>query len=205
MPKVRWGISASDIDDFDREQQYQPYTGPVPPHGVYAWRVKVLKYAAGDGAKLPQLRVGLELAPRKGFSEAKFNRYFVMAFLPISERTNFRYVPFLDALGVTGKDFENRTIADEDGNITRIGKWSNDGSTIVLAQTAPGTDQNGNPKAQPDVNWFGAYDEDEIDEEDSDDFEDDEDANEEDTEDEEEEVEEAPRRKAKGKSKKSRR
>lgn len=152
MPIARWGVSSSDVDDFDRESQFKPYAGPIPPSNqVYHWVVKVLKYAARTRTKNPQLRVGLELIPREGadwVDEQKYEGYFLMAFLPVTPKTTFRYVPFLDAIGVTGSEFENRTKVDEDGNITRIGSWRMDGTQIVAAQLRDGEDENGDPRKE---------------------------------------------------------
>jgi hypothetical protein len=159
MPKVSWGVGAADIDNFDRESQYAPYDGPIPANGVYQFRVKVLKHAAGAKDKFPQLRVGLELVPRKNRREEKaLKGYFLMAFLPISERTQFRYVPFLDAIGVSGREFERGTITDEDGNVKKIGRWRNTGEVIIKAEIKDSSDQNGN--SRKDVGWMGAADDD---------------------------------------------
>jgi len=143
MPVVKWGVDAGDVDDFDRDSQFKPYAGPVPPDGVYAWRIKVLKHQAGTSGKNPQLRVGLELVPREDFNEEKYRGYFLMDFIPIMGSTGFRYVPLLDALGVSGAEFAGRTKTDEDGNITSIGKWRNKGESMVIAQLSTGQDQNG--------------------------------------------------------------
>lgn len=162
MPKVRWGVKASDVDDFDRDSQYKPYDGPIPVNGVYMFQLKVLKYAAATSSNLPQLRFGLELVPRPGRKEErKYAGYFIMSFPPVSPRTQFRYVPLLDALGVTGEEFENRTITDNDGNITKIGKWRNTGEELILAEIKDGVDQNNNPRKE--IGWVGYVPEDEED------------------------------------------
>lgn len=168
MPKVRWGISAADVDQFDRERQYTPYAGPIPPNGVYRWKIKVLKHIAGTKEKFPQLRIGLELVPRPGRDEKKYKGYFIMAFPPVSENTDFRYVPFLDAIGVSGREFAAQTMTDEDGNIRKIGRWRNTGDVHIAAEQKDGTDQNGNPRKE--VGWMGpdpgnAKDEDDDDDE----------------------------------------
>lgn len=175
MPRVRWGISSRVVDDFDRDQQYKPYMGPVPPNAVYQWKVKQLKSVAGTRDKNPQLRVGLELIPRKGRDEGKYSGYFVMAFLPVTDKTNFRYTPFLDALGVSGTDFTERTIADEEGNVKKIGRWRNDGSTLILGQLTERPDDKG--VLRKDITWMGALDEtpEGDDDEDSEDYDDDDD------------------------------
>ena len=153
MPRANWGIGASDVDNFDRESQFTPYTGPEPRLGVYQFQVKVLKYAPTDGEKWPQLRIGLELVPRNK-EEAKFKGYFVMLFRAITPKTGGFYVPFLDALGVSGAEFEQRTIVDEEGNIKKIGAWCNDGKQLVMAQLKDSTDNEGNKRR--DISWFGA-------------------------------------------------
>lgn len=160
MPKADWGIDSGVIDDFDRDSQFTPYAGPTPPDGVYRFTIKTVKFAAGTKRKLAQLRPGLELNPR-GAEEKKYKGYFIMGFLPVGEQTAFRYVPFLDAIGVTGTDFAKRTVIDEDQNIVKIGKWRNNGETDILAQIRTGTDQDGNPRKE--IAWMGAYDPDEED------------------------------------------
>lgn len=169
MPKVRWGISAKTIDEtFDRDKQFKPYDGPVPVNAVYQFQVKVLKSVAGTRAKLPQLRIGLELVPRSGRKdERKYAGYFIMEFAPISDKTAFRYVPFLDAIGVSVDDFADRTNTDTDGNVKSIGKWRNDGKTMVAVQIKDGQDEKGNPRKE--VGWIGAPSDVDDDEEESDD------------------------------------
>jgi hypothetical protein len=176
MPRANWGIDASDVDDFDRESQYVPYAGPTPPDAVYLWRIKVLKAVAGTKGKFPQLRIGLELEPRDDdeYDEAQYDGYFRMAFVPISDKTTFRYVPFLDAIGVTGREFAKGTMKDEEGNIKKIGKWINTGEQLILAELKTGEDQNGDPRKE--INTFLSaeeyeddseeFDDDEYDEED---------------------------------------
>lgn len=170
MPKANWGIDASDVDDFDRDSIYKPYTGPIPPDAVYLFQLKKLQFIAGSKSKLPQLRVGLELVPRddEDYDDDKYAGYFIMDFLHISEKTKFRYVPFLDAIGVSGRDFTRRTIHKEDGTVTRIGQWSMSDEEYIYAQLVTGEDQNGGPKKE--IRVYMPYE----DEADDDDYDDDE-------------------------------
>lgn len=174
MPKANWGISAGDVDDFDRSSQFTPYEGPIPPSGVYRFHMKFIRFIAASGTKFPQLRLGLELVPRNR-EEKKFAGYFQMAFLTVSERTQGFYVPFLDAIGVSGREFENGTICDEEGNIKKIGRWRFTDDQHVKAQIKDGTDQHGNPRKE--FGWFGADTgetmDDQEDDEDSEEFDDD--------------------------------
>lgn len=153
MPKMNWGIKAADVDDYDRSSQYAPYDGPIPVNGVYKWKLKRLVSVASAGTKLPQLRVGLELAPRSR-EEKQYAGYYITAFLPVSERTAFRYVPFLDAIGVTGREFENGTVTDEEGHIKKIGRWRFTDSVYIKAQLKDDSDGQGNPRK--DIGWMGA-------------------------------------------------
>lgn len=165
MPRANWGIDASDVDEFDRDSQYKPYTGPTPPLGVYMWLIKKLQFVAGTREKNPQLRVGLELVPRADApDESKYADYFRMAFLVVSEKTRFQYVPFLDAIGVSGREFTKDTIMDAEGNVKKIGKWRNTGEEYVMAELKNGEDQNGNSRLE--IGYIGPvedYDEEESD------------------------------------------
>lgn len=137
MGKVTWGIDSDAIDDAERSQ-YKPYDGPVPPNGLYAWRVKNLK-AGTTSNDNPQLIIGLELVPRRSRpEEKKYKGYYTTEFMVVTEGTASWVAAFCDAIGVTGEDLVNRTKDDgeEDarGNtrIISIGKWRNDGKTLVL-------------------------------------------------------------------------
>lgn len=167
MPKVSWegDVSTDDIDGFDRDAQYTPYSGPIPMNGIYAFKLKVLKYQEPKpGKKWSQLQIGLELVPRANRPEDKvYKGYFIQDWPPIAKHTAFRYVPFLDALEVSATDFINRTIIDEDGNIVKMGKWRNTGDIVILAGIADDTDEKGNPRKK--VNFYGVLD-DEVDEDD---------------------------------------
>lgn len=170
MPRVNWGIKPEVIDDFDRESQFSPYTGPIPPNGVYAFRIKIAKHVAGTREKNPQIRLGLELYPRSR-DEKRYANYFIMKFIAVSqnEKAAFNYVPFCDAIGVSGEDFTRRTNTDDDGNIRRIGPWRNAGDTLILGQLQDGVDQNNNTRKE--IGWVGPFTEDadsEFDDSDSD-------------------------------------
>ena len=185
MPRANWGIETEDIDSFDRSTQFTPYRGPQPPRGVYSFLVKKAVFIAATRDKLPSLRLGLELIPRDGTDDRKYNGFYFTAFLPVSNKTQFRYVPLLDALGVSASDFKNKTITDAEGNISRIGKWRNDGETIVDVQIQLEEDNKGNPQwnakgfypPADDATYDGADDDDDeyaTDDDDYDDYEDEE-------------------------------
>lgn len=157
MPKVNWGVGADVIDDFDRDSSFKPYAGKTPPNAVYRWRIKTLKFAARTKTKHPSLRAGLELVPR-GSDEKPFKGYFIMKFMAIAETNGFQWVPFLDALGVSSREFLRGTICDDDENVRKIGNWRMDGKTEILGQLADGTDDKGNSRKE--IKWVGSVDED---------------------------------------------
>ncbi len=153
MPKVNWGISKGTISNFDRESQYKPYDGPLPPAGMYRWLVKRLKYVAATGTKNPQIRAGLELVPRNT-EEKRYKGYYITAFLTIAEQYPGFYVPFLDAIGVSENEFLSGTITDEEGNIKKIGRWRFTDDVHLKAQLRDETDQAGNPRKG--IGYIGA-------------------------------------------------
>lgn len=153
MPLARWRVSASDIDGFDRSKQFDRYTGPIPPVGeVFLWKVKYLKYLAGTRTKREQLWIGLELVPRANRDEAEYAGYYCLAFRTITENNQGFWVPFLDAIGVSGRDFVTRTVTDQEGIVQKIGRWKNDGTTLILAEMKNGEDAKGEPRR--DFSWF---------------------------------------------------
>lgn len=183
MGRVNWGISKGTVDAFDREKQYKPYDGPIPINGVYHWRVKKAQFISATRDKLPQLRIGLEIHPRASRKEKQYTGYYIMVFAPVADNTAFRYVPFLDAIGVTERDFRERTIADEEGNIKKIGTWRNDGETIIAGEIRDETDDKGQPRKA--IGWMGeAVEEEEPEEEfdDDDEYDDEDDYDEDDDE-----------------------
>lgn len=174
MPRVNWGVSAKDVDNYDRESQFKPYDGPLPTNGVYQWQIKQFKYIAGTREKNPQMRVGLELVPRRGRKdERRYAGYFVTDFVPVTEKTQFRYVPYCDAIGVTGREFERQTITDEEGNIKKIGSWRNTGDVLILGQLKDNTGEQAD-KYPKQMGWVGPLpdeeDDSEEDESDEDEF-----------------------------------
>lgn len=173
MPKAVWDLPRGTIDDFDRSKQFKPYTGQLPPiMVVYQWRVAKLTYAAGAGGKLPQLRIGLQLVARSE-AERQYEGYYITVFRSIGDTNAFTWVPFLDVLGVSESEFRERTMVDNEGKITRIGKWKNDGGQELLAQLTEREDLQGNMRR--DVGYIGPVDAESVDDDEDIDDEDDDD------------------------------
>lgn len=149
MGKVKWGggISQNALDEVDTSKQFSPYDGPVPPAGVYRFIVKVLKETTSSNNN-PQLQIGLELVPRSDIPEQRrYKGYFMMDFIPVMDSVAWRLRPFLDAIGVTSREFVNGTVNDEDKNITKIGKKVVKG-TVIAVSIRNGQDQRGNARME---------------------------------------------------------
>lgn len=156
MGKVTWGVSGSDLDDADRSQ-FTPYDGPIPPNKLFCFKIKMLKKGKTSNGN-PQLIIGLELTPRQSRpEERKYKGYYITDYIVVLESTTFRVAPFLDAIGVSGSDFAERTVVGEKDDrgsypITKIGKWVNNGQ-YVLATLKDGSDREGNSRKEIDKYW----------------------------------------------------
>lgn len=131
MPKIKWGseISSSDIDNAESNQT--SYDGPVPPKGVYGFKIKSMSIGKTSNDN-PNVSIALELDPRNRAEHKKFEGFFLMDFIVILPQVAFRIKPLLAALGVTSKDFIENTVVDDDGKITMIGKVKPVGQTVVV-------------------------------------------------------------------------
>lgn len=162
MPKMKWTGTAAEVtgdtlDSADRSQ-FKPYDGPVPPNGLYCWKIKIMKITkASTGTQ--QLMVGIELTPRRSRPDEKpYGGYFLTQYLPITEGSAWRLAPFLDAIGVTGRDFVDRMIVGAKDNrgglpVEKIGKFIQNGKALVMGQLADDTDNKGNARKQINGWW----------------------------------------------------
>lgn len=153
MGKVKWGggLSGEDFDSAER-QQFAPYAGPPVPNALYCWKIKMLKRSKTSNNN-DQLIIGLELTPRRSRpDEKKYAGYYITDYLVITPDTLWKVAPFLDAIDVTGAEFAERTIVENEADrfgsrkITKIGSWVNNGKQYVMGTLTDGQDRDGNPK-----------------------------------------------------------
>jgi len=155
MPKMDWGIGTGTVENFDRDSVYKPYAGPTPPSGVvYIWKLKTLKLVHASTGGFPQLRAGLELIPRTA-EEKRYAGFYRSTYSPVSNNTAFRFVPLLDALGVTEREFIKGVSYEKDGSITAMGRWKWSKDIVLQAQLKADEDQHGNPRVVINDGWFG--------------------------------------------------
>lgn len=138
--KVKWGGSdlQERLENFD-DTRYEPYDGPRPTSGLYGWTIKRIKRDTSSG-NFPCLYVHLDLHTRGRADHRKYEGFFMRDQVIVKDdgTTDFRVRPFLDAIGVTVRDFMNNTDVGDDGFITRIGKTKvGDGKLKVLGNIKP--------------------------------------------------------------------
>lgn len=120
MPKVKWG-SDLDAEAIENAENNQSYTGPLPPSGVYRFRIKFMQKTVSS-KKNPMVKILLLLDGSFKEEHKKYDGCPVWEQIPVMASTAFRIRELCDALNITAGDFMEKTLVDEDGNIQKIGK-----------------------------------------------------------------------------------
>jgi hypothetical protein len=146
MGKISWNTSAKDIDSYeDDEERSGYYDGPVPPPSIYRAKVAeitVVQFKSGNGG----LKVTLDIDdPRKGKKQYTGARMWEN--VVDTPGSLFKVKQFLDAIGATGKDWA-ATVADNENNVTKIGRVSFGRDVFVKVATKYGKDLNDNQRAE---------------------------------------------------------
>lgn len=123
MPKVKWGtgdgaLTAADIDGA-RSNEFTPYSGPLPPGGVYRFVVKQMKQGT-SGAGNPKLTTIMELDG--GWKEAhkKYDGCPLFDHMPVTQSAAFRTKAFCEAFGITPREFLTGILVDDDSKVTKL-------------------------------------------------------------------------------------
>lgn len=145
MAKVAWGGAdlESALNDWEDDgNQYPEYAGERPPKGVYRWNVRVDKTVSSGGFN--QLVVHMTLDPHNAKTKP-FKGYYCRSYIIVKEdgSTAFRVRPFLDAIGVTARQFRTATLSKPTDRttpqgavieeITKIGPVSIDGLKVMAS------------------------------------------------------------------------
>lgn len=120
MPKVTWG-SELDADAIENAEQREQYAGEIPPSGIYRMKIRFMQKTLSSN-KNPLLKVLLVLDGSFKPEHKKYDGCPVWEQIPIMPSTAFRIRELCDALNVTAKEFMDKTVADDEGYITKIGK-----------------------------------------------------------------------------------
>lgn len=146
MPKAKWGsLTATDIESA--ESNFTPYDGEIPPRGVYRFKLKkATSKESSNGNPMVKLVLILDGSWKKAHKE--FDGCPAFTQVMIMDSTAFQVRAFCDAIGVTARDFLNKTVLDDDDKVVKIGKVSlAEGDLLVLASCKPG-EYEGTPKLE---------------------------------------------------------
>jgi hypothetical protein len=127
MPKITWAakddeevLSASDIDDAE-DNGFTPYTGDIPPGGVYRFRIRRFKYTEfGSGNQ--GFNNLFELDGSWKPNHEKYDGCPLWDRVVMTKAAASFAKAFAAALGVTSEDLVSRVVVDEDNVVTKIGK-----------------------------------------------------------------------------------
>lgn len=153
MPKAKWGagpeaLSAEDIDSA-KSSEFTPYTGPIPPAGLYKFVVKMMKQGVSSTDN-PKLLVVMELAGDWKPGHEKYDGCPLFDHMPVMKSTAFRVKAFCEAFGLTSKEFYGGIITDEDGKVTKLGPLGDPAGLEVFMNVSqrPATEKYPNPSLQ---------------------------------------------------------
>lgn len=147
MAKVAWGTKGSEVDEVELDD-FPTYDGPVPPAGVYRLKVSKVTYKKfSTGSK------GLEimcLIEDNAKDKKQYNGCPVWENVVDTEESQRFIRRWLDAIGATGRDWDN-TVIDKENLVTKFGRITVDG-LYVRALLKRGRNQS--DEARAEVNRF---------------------------------------------------
>lgn len=144
MPKVKWGVTGSDVDNIEPDEEFEQYDGPVPPAGVYWLTLKKATYKKfSTGSK------GIEtlwLIDDDRRDKKQYNGCPVWENIIDLDTTAFKIRQFLDAIGAEGRDWDN-VLIDKDNVVQKIGRFKTEGLKI-RATLKRGKNQSDEPRPE---------------------------------------------------------
>lgn len=177
MPKAKWGIGTEEPEELE---QFAVYDGDEPPTGVYPFvlkRLTVKENKNGDD----MLNGLVEIRAPKSDKKSKYNGWAVWFNQNVTDQGAPYVKQWLKSLGLTWKDFTNKTVLESDERpckVVKIGNVKfNDGNEPPLRATIKMGRKSGDYPARLEIgqwlapqeesgDWDGADDGDEPDEDD---------------------------------------
>jgi hypothetical protein len=149
MPKIKWGVSGSDVDKVEVEdrEEFEPYAGPLPPKNTILlcdikW-IRYTKFNTGNKGLAMLLIVNEDRANYK-----KFNGCPMWENIVDTPANDWKIRQFCDAIGATGKDWDNCVIdSSDDHNVTKIGRIAMEGMTVEV-RTKRGVNNEDEPRCE---------------------------------------------------------
>lgn len=134
MGKMSWNVKGAEVDAVepqDSDETFEPYEGPIPPNNsvlqaALKW-ARVAEFQSGNGG----LKLLMEVSEPEG-PKARYNGCPIFEQLVDVDSQDWKIRQFLDAIGATGKDWDN-CVSEMDGNnevIVKFGKVKASGLTL---------------------------------------------------------------------------
>lgn len=143
MAKVSWGTSGDAVDDVE-VNDFPTYDGPLPPAGVYRLALRKAEYTKFSTGKKG---ISLFLVIDDNRPEKKrYNGCPVWENLVDTEESTPFIRRWMDAIGGTGKDWDNTQI-DKENNVTKHGRIALDGM-MVRASLKRGNNNRGDDRVE---------------------------------------------------------
>lgn len=143
MPKVKWGaadadelLSAQDIDEA--QDSFTPYTGAIPPGGVYRFRLKRVKKVSFS-TKNQGLKVLCELDGSWKPEHAQFDGCPLWDQVVYTKSSAGFVKAFALAIGATSQDMIKAVVVDAEDVVTSIGPVKLDGENLVYIAVRVGS------------------------------------------------------------------
>lgn len=121
MPKATWSNADLSADDINTaESNAGTYDGPLPPRGVYRFKVSHMKQAVSSNDN-DMVVVTAFLDGSWKPEHKKFNGCPLWERITLAKSTAWKPKELCEALGVSPADLLNKTVVDSDGFIQKIG------------------------------------------------------------------------------------
>jgi hypothetical protein len=137
MPKISWNaadeeqiLTADDIDNA--EDGFTDYAGDIPPGGVYRFKIKRIKFTEFNSGNQGYL-VLMELDGSWKPAHRKFDGCPLWDRVTMTKAAANFAKAFAAGIGVSSADLISRTIVDEDGVVTKIGKVVPEGKLVYVS------------------------------------------------------------------------
>jgi hypothetical protein len=153
MGKVKWGTTASEVDEADEGEAFIPYDGPVPPSGSYRLalkRAEVKQFKSGNNG----VELLFEIAEPKSSPKARYNGCPIWEYLVDVDTGTGKIKQFMQAIGGTGRHWAATMTAKDDRNREIVTKWGNIVADGLIVRGTTKRGKNNNDESRAELNRF---------------------------------------------------
>lgn len=146
MGKIKWNTKGADVDavEVEDQQTFEAYDGAIPPKNSVLRLALKLCYVQQFGTGNSGLKMLWEVSEPKSSPKARYNGCPVWEQLVDIDTQDFKIRQFMDAIGGSGKHWDNTMTAKDDKDRDAVVKWGNikaEGLTVRV-QTKQETYEN---------------------------------------------------------------